>query len=156
MNPRAGRAMGLDVGERRVGVAIADELDTIASPLTVVQRGSGDLAEIRDLAGTHGVDRLVIGIPTGMSGREGPQAASVRAFAEELRSAVEPGIALAFWDERLTTTVAERVLRERGARRKRRKGEVDAMAAAVILQGYLDAGRSRRQRGMRQEGADSQ
>lgn len=155
MRPSARRAMGLDVGERRVGVAIADELDMIASPLTVVRRRPGDLEEIRDLAGTHGVDRLVIGMPTGMSGREGPQAASVRTFAESLRLAVGPEIALEFWDERLTTTVAERMLRERGARRNRRKGEVDAMAAAVILQGYLDAGRSRRQRRAKQGGADS-
>ncbi|MCC7023191.1 MAG: Holliday junction resolvase RuvX [Thermomicrobiales bacterium] len=155
MSAPTGRAMGLDVGERRVGVAIADELDTIASPLTVVLRRPGDLEEIRDLAVRHGVDRLVLGMPTGMSGREGPQAASVRVFAAELRAALVSGIEIAFWDERLTTTVAERVLRERSSRRNRRKGEIDAMAAAVILQGYLDAGRARRQREARQGGADS-
>jgi putative Holliday junction resolvase len=136
--------MGLDVGERRIGVAIADELGTIASPLTTVARGDGDLDAIRDLADARGVDRLVVGLPTGMSGREGPQAAVVRAFVEELEEAVGPGIAIAFWDERLTTAVAERALRGRRSRRDRRSGEVDAMAAAVILQGYLDACRARR------------
>jgi putative Holliday junction resolvase len=133
--------MGLDVGERRVGIAIADELDTIASPLTVVARRPGDLIEIRDLAQTRGVDRLVVGLPTGMSGREGPQAASVRAFAEELRTTVGPELRIEFWDERLSTAVAERALRERRTRKERRNNDIDAIAAAVILQGYLDANR---------------
>jgi putative Holliday junction resolvase len=138
-----GRAMGLDVGDVRVGVAIADELDMIASPLTVVLRRQGDLNEIRDLARIKGVDRLIVGMPTGMSGREGPQAATVRAFVNDLRQVMAPDLRIDFWDERLTTAVAERALREQGNRRKSRKGEVDAMAAAVILQGYLDSGRSR-------------
>ncbi|MGH2616042.1 MAG: Holliday junction resolvase RuvX [Thermomicrobiales bacterium] len=135
--------MGLDVGERRIGVAIADELGMIASPLLTVPRGDGDLGALRDLAVSRGVTRLVVGLPTGLSGREGPQAAIVRAFADALEEAVGPDIAVAFWDERLTTTVAERALRGRRTRRDRRKGEVDAMAAAVILQGYLDACRAR-------------
>ena len=144
MIPTSGRAMGLDVGERRIGVAIADELGLIASPLTVVTRRPGDLLEIRDLAREKGVDRVVVGLPMGLSGREGPQAAAVREFAEELRAVLAESPRLVFWDERLTTAVAERALRERGGRRNRQKGEVDAMAAAVILQGYLDAARSRK------------
>ena len=106
--------MGLDVGERRVGVAIGDELGMISSPLTIVQRRDGDLAELRDLAMAKGVDRLVVGLPTGLSGREGPQAAIVRQFAEALGAAVEPEIRIVFWDERLTTAVAERTLQESG------------------------------------------
>lgn len=143
MSQGSSRAIGLDVGERRIGVAIADELGLIASPLTTVQRRGGDLAELRDLAVARGVDVLVVGMPTGLSGREGPQAAIVRAFADELEVAVGPGIQIAFWDERLTTAVAERSLREHGNRKTRRKGDVDAVAAAVILQGYLDACRAR-------------
>jgi putative holliday junction resolvase len=134
--------MGLDVGERRVGIAIADELGIVASPLTTVVRGDDDLAEIRKLAVARGVARVVVGLPTGMSGREGPQAASVRAFAERLVGEVGPAIRVEFWDERLTTAVAERALRGRGGRRRDR-GAVDAVAAAVILQGYLDANRAR-------------
>jgi putative Holliday junction resolvase len=147
--------MGLDVGERRIGVAIADELGTIASPLTTVTRKPGDLAELRDLAIERGVDVLVVGLPTGMSGREGPQAAVVRAFADDLGDAVGPAIDVAFWDERLTTAVAERVLRERGKRRGRDRGEVDAVAAAVILQGYLDACRTRGGQRREQRGAEA-
>ena len=147
--------MGLDVGERRIGVAIGDELDMISSPLTVVQRRDGDLAELRDLALAKGIDRIVVGLPTGLSGREGPQAALVRAFAEALVAALRPGPTVEFWDERLTTAVAERTLRESGNRRRRRKGEVDAVAAAVILQGYLDARRARGLRSLKQDDADA-
>jgi putative Holliday junction resolvase len=147
--------MGLDVGERRVGVAIGDELDMISSPLTIVPRRDGDLAELRDLALTKGVDRLVIGLPTGLSGREGPQAAVVRQFAEALGAAVGSEIRVIFWDERLTTAVAERTLQESGTWRRRRKGDVDAVAAAVILQGYLDARRARGLRGREQDNVDA-
>jgi len=136
------RSMGLDVGERRIGVAIADELGMIASPHSVVDRRDGDLRTLQDLARKHRVDRIVIGLPVGMSGREGPQAATVREFAARLEEALDPGIEVAFWDERLTTAVAERALRDRPARERRTKGTVDAMAASVILQGYLDARKS--------------
>ena len=147
--------MGLDVGERRVGVAIGDELGMISSPLTTVQRRDGDLAELRDLAIAKGVDRLVVGLPTGLSGREGPQAAVVRQFADALEAAVGPEIPVVFWDERLTTAVAERTLHESGKWRRRQKGDVDAVAAAVILQGYLDACRARGLRGREQDIADA-
>ncbi|MBW3633097.1 MAG: Holliday junction resolvase RuvX [Chloroflexi bacterium] len=147
--------MGLDVGERRIGVAIGDELDLISSPLTIVQRRDGDLAELRDLALAKGIDRIVVGLPTGLSGREGPQAALVREFADALVAALRPGTTVEFWDERLTTAVAERTLRESGTWRRRRKGEVDAVAAAVILQGYLDARRARGLRTWKQDDADA-
>jgi len=155
MSRRAGRAMSLDVGERRIGVAIGDELDMISSPLSVVQRRAGDLAEIRDLAREKGVDRIVVGLPTGLSGREGPQAALVRQFAEALAAEVSPSTTVEFWDERLTTMVAERALRESRNKRQRRKGDVDAVAAAVILQGYLDAGRARTMRMREQDNVDA-
>jgi putative Holliday junction resolvase len=133
------RSMGLDVGERRIGVAIADELGMIASPHSVVERRDGDLRQLHDLAQVNRVARIVIGLPVGMSGREGPQAATVREFAARLEKEIDPGIEIAFWDERLTTAVAERALRDRPARDRRTKGTVDAIAASVILQGYLDA-----------------
>ena len=155
MSRLSGRAMGLDVGERRIGVAIADELGTIASPLATVVRKPGDLAELRDLALERGVDLLVVGLPTGLSGREGPQAAVVRAFASDLQAIVGPAIDIAFWDERLTTALAERALRSQGKRRGRGKAEVDAVAAAVILQGYLDSCRVRGTRTREQGGAEA-
>jgi putative Holliday junction resolvase len=147
--------MGLDVGERRVGVAIGDELGMISSPLATVQRRDGDLAELRELAIAKGVDRLVVGLPTGLSGREGQQAAVVREFANALEAAVGPQIQIIFWDERLSTTVAERTLQESGTWRRRRKGDIDAVAAAVILQGYLDACRAREMRRDEQNNADA-
>jgi putative Holliday junction resolvase len=136
--------MGIDVGERRIGIAIGDELGMIASPLQAMGRGEGDLAAIRALAESRQVDRLVVGLPTTLSGREGPQAAAVRAFANALAEEVGPAIRVEFWDERLSTAAAERSLRDSGKRRRARDGTVDAMAAAVILQGYLDARRTRR------------
>ena len=145
--PPAGRAIGLDVGERRVGVAIADELGLLASPLATIVRKRGDLGEIRDLAKTWGADRLIIGLPTGLSGREGPAGASVRVFAEQLGEMLLPGTTIEFWDERLSTVVAERTLRESGARRDKRRDRVDAVAAAVILQAISTrSGRARRER----------
>ncbi|MBA2520553.1 MAG: Holliday junction resolvase RuvX [Chloroflexia bacterium] len=136
------RAMALDVGERRVGVAVSDELRAIASPLATVQRGPRDLQEIRDLIRTWGVTHLVVGLPTGLSGREGPQAALVRSFAAKLEGALDTGVRMLFWDERLTTAIAERSLIASGTSRARRKERVDAVAAAVLLQSYLDAGRT--------------
>lgn len=134
--------MGLDVGERRIGLAIADELGMIASPAGVVQRGDGDLQRILDAARAQGAGVVVIGLPVGLSGREGPQAATVRAFAETLANASEEPLEIVFWDERLTSAVAERALEAQGRKKNRRSGEIDAIAAAVILQGYLDAERN--------------
>jgi putative Holliday junction resolvase len=134
--------MGLDVGERRIGVAIADELGMIASPAGVVQRGDGDLQRILETARAQRAGVIVIGLPMGLSGREGPQAATVRAFAESLAQAADDSLEIVFWDERLTSTMAERALAAQGRKKNRRSGEIDAVAAAVILQGYLDAERN--------------
>lgn len=136
------RMMGLDVGERRIGMAIADELGMIASPLGVVQRGEGDLQRILEAAREQRASTLVVGLPTGMSGREGPQAATVRAFAATLATASSGTLDIVFWDERLTSAVAERALQAQGRKKNRQSGAVDALAAAVILQGYLDAERN--------------
>ncbi len=141
MSRQGGRVMALDVGERRIGIAISDETGTIASPLTTVQRGHGDLAEIRRLVAEWTVDCLVVGLPTGLSGREGPQAALVRAYATSLAAYLGPAPPIEFADERLTTAIAERSLIESGARRAQRRQRIDAVAAAVILQGYLGASR---------------
>ncbi len=144
---RGRRVLALDVGDRRVGVAVGDESGTVATPVGRVERGRrGDgpaLAEIARLAAEWEVDRIVVGLPTGLSGREGPQALSVRAFSESLASALGPEspVALEFWDERLTSAIAERTLLAAGAKRARRREQIDAVAAAVILQSYLDARR---------------
>ncbi|MCC6313556.1 MAG: Holliday junction resolvase RuvX [Thermomicrobiales bacterium] len=147
MSGAGGRALALDVGERRIGVAIADELGLIASPLTIVARGSDSLAEIAALVETRGVDTVVVGLPTGMSGREGPQTAATRRFADELATVLPEAIHVVFWDERLSTAIADRALRDRKASRADRRDQRDAIAAAVILQGWLDAARARERRG---------
>lgn len=141
MSRRGRRALGLDLGEKRIGVAISDESGTIATPLTTIERGRDDVAELVRLAWEWEVVAVVVGLPTGLSGREGPQAAATRAFAEGLAAALGPQPPLRFWDERLTTAIAERVLREQKVRGEAKKGRRDALAAAVILQGYLDAHR---------------
>ncbi|MDP9370035.1 MAG: Holliday junction resolvase RuvX [Chloroflexota bacterium] len=141
---RERRIMALDVGGRRIGVAVSDETRLIATPLRYVLRGHRDRAEIRSLVQTWDVERLVVGMPTGLSGREGPQAADVRAYAEPLSAALS--LPLEYWDERLTTTIAEQALISTGTRRAKRREQVDAVAAAVILQSYLDAARHRQRR----------
>lgn len=143
MSRLGGRLMALDVGERRVGVAVSDENAVIASPLAVVDRRRDDLAEVARLVAAWEVDRLVVGLPTGLSGREGPQAALVRAYAARLAAHLGPEPPIAFWDERLTTAIAERALIATGARRAERRERIDAVAAAVILQSFLDVPRHR-------------
>jgi putative Holliday junction resolvase len=142
-----GRIMALDVGGKRTGVAVADELGIIATPIGYVRRGTGDRAAFQELIERWQVDALVVGLPTSLSGKEGPQAAEVRTYANAL--AKELSLPLEFWDERLTTTIAERALIAGGHRRNRRKERVDAVAAAVILQGYLDAKRRKLDSGRR-------
>ena len=136
-----GRLLGLDIGSKRIGVAISDELGMLASPVAMVLRGRNDRAEFRALIAEWKPDKLVAGLPTGLSGREGPQAAETRVYADAL--AAELGLPLDYWDERLSSAVAERSLIESGVRRDKRKEKIDAMAAAVMLQGYLDNQRFR-------------
>jgi putative Holliday junction resolvase len=133
--------LGLDIGGRRIGIAVSDELGTIASPLEALDRSPRGIERLRELVAAYDPRALVVGLPTGLSGREGVQAAEVRAFAEELAALVQRPVI--YWDERLTTAIAERALVASGARRARRKRLVDAVAAAVMLQSYLDWQRSR-------------
>jgi putative Holliday junction resolvase len=136
MIKQPGRLLGLDVGGKRIGVAISDEMGTIASPVGMVPRGPQSGREIRAHADRLGAVGLVVGLPVGMSGREGPQAGEVREFVDEISSIV--GLPIEWWDERLTTAMAERSLIASGTRRDKRKQQVDAVAASMILQGYLD------------------
>lgn len=136
--------IGLDVGGRRIGIAVCDEGGIIASPVGFVTRGNREGADLQVLIDRWQPSALVIGLPTSLSGHEGPQAAEVRDFASRVLSGFD--LPLHFWDERLTTTIAERALAARGTSRERRRHEVDAMAAAIILQDFLDAGRIRARR----------
>jgi len=143
--PMPGRMLGLDLGERRIGVAISDEMGLIASPLTMVPRQGPVVKDVRELIDRYGIVRLVVGMPIGLSGREGPQAIATRTYAESIRG--EFGVPLDYWDERMTSSIAEQHLIASGVRRGKRKQQVDAVAAAVMLQGYLDNQRFRGERG---------
>lgn len=136
---RGRRLVGLDVGARRVGVAVSDELGLIASPVEAVDLKRQGIAGVCAVIERFDPERVIIGLPKGMSGREGPQAAETRAFAAELAECIDRPIV--FWDERLTTAMAEQALIDLGHRRKTRKERIDAVAAALILQSYLDAHR---------------
>jgi putative Holliday junction resolvase len=138
-NGARGRHMGLDVGDRRIGVALSDETATLASALTTVTRTGGrqDAAVVADLARRHEVASVVVGLPLNMNGRPGPQAEKVLGFVEVLRKRLAP-VPVVTRDERLTTVEAEQRLREAGVGWKERKHLVDQVAAVVILQEYLD------------------
>ena len=133
------RIGALDVGDRRIGVAMSDELGMTAQGLRVVHRSTleADLDALRACLAPFEPSTLVVGLPRNMNGSEGPQAEKVRRFAAELERALE--IPVVFWDERLSTVAAERVLLEGNVRRSKRKQVIDKVAAVVILQGYLDS-----------------
>jgi putative Holliday junction resolvase len=133
-----GRVLGLDVGRRRIGVAVSDLLGMLASPHGTVETGADDgLGEVCRLAAQVEAVRIVVGLPLSLSGgEEGEEARRVQAWVERLRERVALPIEL--WDERFSTVAAERALREGGARREKRKARRDAVAAALILQSYLD------------------
>ena len=132
------RIFGLDVGTRTVGVAVSDALGMTAQPLTTLRRTGlrANLAELRRLAETHKVRQAVVGLPLNMDGTEGPSAAAARAFGEALAQALD--IPVEYQDERLSTVAAQRALLEADVSRARRREVVDQVAAALILQTWLD------------------
>jgi len=133
------RILGLDVGEKRTGVAISDESALIAQPLKVIERKSREkvIEEILKIADSYGADEVVIGVPYNMDGSVGKAAQGVLKFASLLKE--KTGLKIIEWDERLSTVAIEKVLISADVSRKKRKGVVDKLAAAYILQGYLEA-----------------
>jgi putative Holliday junction resolvase len=131
------RVLGIDVGEQRIGVAVSDPSGLLSTPHGTVRRTGRAAAEIADLARDLEAEVIVVGLPLKMKGGgEGAQAAAVRAFAADLARAT--ALPLEFYDERLTTVMAERSLIASGLRREKRKQQIDAVAAAIILQSWLD------------------
>jgi putative Holliday junction resolvase len=133
------RLIGLDLGEKTIGVALSDTGRTIASPFATRRRTrfSGDCAWLIDTMREHGAGGLVVGLPLNMDGSEGPSAQSARAFARNFTAHSNAPVLL--WDERLSTAAVTRTLLAADASRKRRAQLVDKMAAAYLLQGALDA-----------------
>jgi putative Holliday junction resolvase len=136
--------MALDVGGRRIGVALSDTTRVLASPLTTLRAEPRDrvLSEIAALVQRHEVAEVVVGLPLTLSGEIGPQAHAIQLFVERLKGVLTAPIHM--FDERLTTVAAERMMVDLGMRPEQRKARIDEVAASIILQDFLD---SKRQRG---------
>lgn len=133
------RIMGLDYGDKTIGVAVSDEFGWTAQGVEVIRRRKpeDDLERLRQIAGEYEVSDIVVGLPKNMNNTIGPRGEICIAFSEMLRDALQLPVML--WDERLTTVSAQRTLLEADVSRKKRKLVVDKMAAALILQNYLDS-----------------
>ncbi len=133
------RLLGLDLGEKTIGVAVSDELGWTAQGLmTIARKGKKqDLAQLRSLLEQYACRGFVLGLPRRTDGSEGPEAERVRKFARSLEGVFQ--LPVYFWDERFSTKVASQVLMQGSVRRENRKEVVDKLAAVIILQSYLDA-----------------
>ena len=136
--PASGALIGLDLGDKTVGLAVSDLRRVVATPLHTLRRVkfTADAAAILDLVRNRVAAGLILGLPRNMDGSEGPRAQSTRAFARNL--AMLTPLPICYWDERLSTVAAERALLEADTSRKRRIEVIDAVAAGYILQGALD------------------
>ena len=133
------KIMGIDYGDARTGVAISDLLCSIVGSTAVVPSRNTEkaIADIRRLAQENNVGRIVVGLPRNMDGTEGPRAALCREFARQLSEAT--GLQVIMWDERRTTVEAHNILSQHNYHGKKRKDTVDAVAASLILEGYLNS-----------------
>lgn len=141
-----GRALGIDLGERRIGVAVSDAEGRVATPLTVIERSGSrnrDHQRISDLAVEYEAGVVVVGLPLSLDGSTGPAAQAAEHEVEELTAAL--AVPVLTHDERFTTAIAERALAESGLSGKARRQRVDMVAASVILQSWLDATGSKAQ-----------
>lgn len=140
--PAVGRLLGVDWGERRIGLALSDETQTLAQPLATLTRRRGKRFPMNALLGhldAHQVVGVVVGLPLDESGAEGAPARAARALADDIaRRATRP---VALWDERFTTARARRAVHEMGGTPRDKAGEIDALAATLLLQHYLDGRR---------------
>lgn len=132
------RVLGLDVGEKTVGVAVSDPLGLTAQGVEVIRRSTiqQDLQRLTELVNKYQVEQIIVGMPRRTDGSYGPEAEKVREFAQQLAETIS--VPIEFWDERFSTAAAERILLEGDVSRTKRRKVVDKVAASVILQGYLD------------------
>ena len=145
MIPPIGRVLGIDWGESRIGLALSDELQILASPLETLTRRAGKrfpMPRFLELVAAHHPVGLVVGLPLTGEGEEGPAAAAARELAAG--AACRTGLPVAFHDERFSTARALGIIREQGGSTRGRKGDVDALAAAILLQQFLDSRRPER------------
>lgn len=132
------RIMALDVGSRTIGIACSDALLMTAQGIETIRRTSleNDFNRLRELISEYEVHEVVVGMPKNMNGTKGDRAEKTEEFVEKMKAVID--LPVTFWDERLSTVMAERQLIAADVSRKKRKGIIDKMAAVVILQGYLD------------------
>jgi putative Holliday junction resolvase len=132
------RSLGLDIGDKRIGVALSDPGGLLASPLTIINRSheAADIKAITDIVSQYQVEQIIVGLPRSMDGSLGEQAEKVKAFTQELSRGID--VPVEFRDERLTSVSARRLMQAAKTKKRRRKVRDDAIAAALILQGYLD------------------
>lgn len=137
-----GRIMGLDVGDKTIGVAVSDLMGLTAQGVKTIKRvgKKKDIEALKEIIKESQVNKIVSGLPKNMNGTLGPQGEKVIKFCELLEE--ETGIKIEYWDERLSTVAAERTLIQGNVRRENRKGVIDMVAAVIILQGYLDRQRN--------------
>ncbi|MDD4202674.1 MAG: Holliday junction resolvase RuvX [Candidatus Omnitrophica bacterium] len=132
------RIMGIDLGEKRVGIALSDPLKITAQGVCVLERKDKSFLEkINDIVKQENVSEIVLGLPLNMDGSKGKKVDEAEAFALVLKE--KTGVNIKLWDERLTTFAAERIMIEANTSRKKRKEKIDKIAAQLILQGYLDS-----------------
>jgi len=134
------KALGIDLGAARVGLALSDDLGILAHPLQTVQvKGTGDMAAyIAAVVKREKVEVVILGMPRNMDGSHGPAAVKTKEFGEKLRGKLE-GCELRYWDERMTSVAAQKALHEMGRNVKSSRQVIDQVAAQMILQGYLDS-----------------
>lgn len=137
-----GRIMGLDVGDKTIGVAVSDLMGLTAQGVKTIKRvgKKKDIEALKEIIKERQVNKIVSGLPKNMNGTLGPQGEKVIKFCELLEE--ETGIKIEYWDERLSTVAAERTFIQGNVRRENRKGVIDMVAAVIILQGYLDRQRN--------------
>jgi putative Holliday junction resolvase len=135
------RRLGLDIGDKRIGVALSDSEGILASPFTIINRRdeNQDIAAVIGIINQQQVEHVIVGLPRSMDGSLGRQVEKVKAFTERLSE--QTNVPIEYRDERLTTVMAERLAQVANAKKNRGKTRRDAQAAAIILQGYLDEGR---------------
>jgi putative Holliday junction resolvase len=139
---RRGRRLGVDVGDVRIGVAVSDPDGILATPVETVAAGPGAIGRLVELAQEYEILECVVGLPTGLSGREGPAAIKVRSFCDALSTAIDP-VPVRLFDERMSTITADSMLRHTGRSARGKRTVIDQAAATVILQTALDSDRTR-------------
>jgi len=132
------KALGIDLGDARVGVAVSDDLGMLAHPLETISTQSTNVVKrVLALASERSVETIIVGMPRNMNGSHGPAADKARVFIEELRR--ETTLPIVAWDERLSTVSAQRALQEAGRNTRKQKSVIDQVAAQIILQSWLDS-----------------